>query len=162
MKLSTYYQMAHAAASESKCASMSVGCVIVKDDKVIGTGYNGTVRGDTNCCDKFEGRSVEHSAWSQKFEVHAEMNALANCEVSTQDTVAITTISPCFNCTKHLIAFGVTSIIFEKKYDNYPRGEYEEVIDYCRRLGVQLINGKYVNAETKLSQLRCKVRKRVY
>lgn len=133
MKLSTYFTIAEAAAKESKCASMGVGCVIVKNDKVIGTGYNGTVRGYINCNDKFCGRSVEHSNWSQKFEIHSEMNALANCTESVQGCTAIITHSPCFNCTKHLIAFGVTRILFLNRYDNYPSGEWEEILDFCQK-----------------------------
>jgi len=153
MKLRTYLKQAYAVAEESKCASMGVGCVIVDGDRVIGTGYNGTVRGFINCNDKFDGRSPEHSAWSQKFEIHSEMNALANCDRPVVGCTAVITHSPCFNCTKHLIAFGITCIVFDNKYDNYPEDEWEEIKSFCKRTGVKFIHGQGKH-EWKLSKLR--------
>lgn len=53
MKHSTFMKAAQAFAEESKCISMQVGAVIVKDDHIISHGYNGSPKGHENCCDRF-------------------------------------------------------------------------------------------------------------
>jgi dCMP deaminase len=64
-------------ASASKCVSKQVGAVIVKDGRILSTGYNGTPAGFTNCCDHWDGKYTEdHHEWSKTYEIHAEMNAI--------------------------------------------------------------------------------------
>ena len=143
MKHSTFLKVAQAVASESKCVSLSVGAVLVKDGHIISTGYNGTPKGYMNC-NEHVGIAIpkeDHTAWSQKFEIHAEMNAILHCPVSTQGAVIYVTDSPCFNCAKHLIAAGVKEIYFGQIYHRYHttlKNEWQEVIDFCDEMGVKL------------------------
>ena len=68
--------------SESKCVSKKVGALIVKDMRIISTGYNGTLSGCKNCNDIFDETNFnrdEHHNWSIKNEIHAEQNAI--CQV---------------------------------------------------------------------------------
>ena len=110
MKYIGYYlDVAEAIAKRSKCVSLQVGCVLVKDDQIISTGINGTPETYINCKTKFEGCSSEHikqhhHEWSSKYEIHAEMNAIVRAGQSVKGAVAYCTHSPCFNCTKHLLA----------------------------------------------------------
>ena len=63
----------------SKCVSKKVGAIIVKNNRIISMGYNGTPRGVKNCCEIFDESNFdreEHHQWSKNSEIHAEMNAI--------------------------------------------------------------------------------------
>lgn len=136
MELKTLKDIAHSVASESKCVSMKVGCVIEKDGHIISTGRNGTAKGDENCCDKFSERGSEHSAWSEKYELHAEINALLYCPVDARGSIAVVTHSPCFPCTRSLVAAGVKEIHYSERYYRQSDEDFSEAQDYCKRMGV--------------------------
>ena len=115
-------------AEESNCIKYHVGAVIVKDNRVILQGYNGTIPGFTNCSDKFKGTDTKdakireiHNTWSNYFEIHAEMNVIsyaARKGIPLEGTTIFCTHSPCNNCIKHLIQAGVKKIVFKVDYIN--------------------------------------------
>ncbi len=143
MKHSTFMAIAREVAKESKCVSLQVGAVLALDNHVIATGFNGTVKGMPNC-NEVIGISVsreDHHEWSKKNEIHAEMNALLHCPVSTQGSVIYVTDSPCFNCTKHLVAAGVKEIYYGQLYHRYRttmKDEWQEVLDFCYEAKVKI------------------------
>lgn len=134
-----YIQIAEVVATRSKCVSLQVGAVLVKDDRIISTGVNGTPRGFINCNEKFKERCDEHHHWSLKFEVHAESNALLQCDVSLRDTELYCTHSPCFNCIKHVIAAGVTRVVYKERYHRFTDAEFEEIETFCKQNNVLYI-----------------------
>ena len=72
-----FIKIANEIASASKCVSKQVGAVIVKDGRILSTGYNGTPPGYENCCDHWNNEyTSEHHEWSKTYEIHAEMNAI--------------------------------------------------------------------------------------
>lgn len=76
-----YYNIAKAVASRSTCLRRRYGAVIVKNDEIIATGYNGSARGEENCCDKGicwrEEHNIPHGEQYEKcVAVHAEQNAI--------------------------------------------------------------------------------------
>tara|TARA_R100001594_G_scaffold1048_1_gene4332 strand:+ start:2498 stop:2992 length:495 start_codon:yes stop_codon:yes gene_type:complete len=156
MRHETFMAVAHAVSQESKCVRLQVGSVLVKDGHIISSGYNGTAKGMPNC-NEVVGIEIpieDHHCWSQKHEIHSEMNCLLYCPVSTQGTTIYVTDSPCFNCTKHLIAAGVKEIYFDRMYDRYHRelkDEWQEVLDTCTEAGVKLVQLKG-NGYTLLTQ----------
>lgn len=126
----------------SKCISYQVGCVLVKDKRIISIGYNGTPSGFTNCCDKFIGkfdREIHHN-WSSNFEVHAEMNCLLYaCKngICTDGTTMYLTMKPCHNCLKNIITAGVNKVYYKNEYDKAGYGdETQELIKHSK---IQLI-----------------------
>lgn len=135
-----YLNIANSVAVRSKCVSLKVGCVLVKDDKIISTGINGTPRGYTNCCEKYPKGSdtSNHHEWSMKYEIHSEMNAILQSEVSLKGATAYCTHSPCFNCLKHLIGAGVVAIYFSTMYHRLTVEEIQELADYCSSNNVKL------------------------
>lgn len=140
MRLDTYYlNMAETASERSKCVSLKVGCVIVKDDKIISTGLNGTLRGAINCDEHFPGgNGPAHHGWSIENEIHAEMNAIIQAGRCLKGAVAYTLISPCRNCLKHLLAAGVKTIYFRTKYYRMTDEQLQEMVDYCEENGASL------------------------
>lgn len=75
-----YVSIALAVSKRSTCLKRHYGCVIVKNDAIISTGYNGSPRGDENCCDKgsCHRMGIEHNSGNYVGcpAVHAEQNAM--------------------------------------------------------------------------------------
>lgn len=77
-----YLDIALAVSKRSTCLKRHYGCVIVKDDEIIATGYNGSPRGALNCCDIHNGKCPRqdkpHNSgdYSDCPSVHAEQNAM--------------------------------------------------------------------------------------
>lgn len=75
-----YLDIALAVSKRSTCLKRHYGCVIVKNDEIIATGYNGSPRGYTNCCDIGFCKRIdkEHNSgdYSDCHSVHAEQNAM--------------------------------------------------------------------------------------
>jgi len=104
----TYMSFAKSVAVHSKAEKAKVGCVIVKDNQVISTGYNGTPPGYDNCCE------VDNVTLPEV--VHAEINAIAkvaSSTVSCKGSTLYVTKAPCFECAKAIIMSGIGMVIFE-------------------------------------------------
>lgn len=76
-----YMNIAHAVSMRSTCLRRKYGAVIVKNDEIIATGYNGAPRGEENCCDVGEcwreAHNIPHGEQYEKcVSVHAEQNAI--------------------------------------------------------------------------------------
>lgn len=117
-----FINIAKEIASASKCVSKQVGAVIVKDGRILSTGYNGTPAGYKNCCDYWDGKyTKDHHEWSKTYEIHAEMNAIiwaARKGISIEGATIYVTLEPCSECSKNLIASGIERIVFEKGYEH--------------------------------------------
>ena len=80
-KTEYYLGVAEAISRRSTCIRRQYGAIIVKDDEIISTGYNGSPRGDINCCDAGycwrEANDIPHGQMYEKCKaVHAEQNAI--------------------------------------------------------------------------------------
>lgn len=119
LKDENFINIALEVAKGSKCVSKQVWAVIVKDTRILSTWYNGTPAWHINCNDYWNYTdSTDHNAWSNIFEVHAEMNALLRAAkkwVSIDWWDLFCTYQPCFQCTKNIIAAGIKRIVY--KYD---------------------------------------------
>lgn len=119
-------------ATASKCVSKQVGAVIVKDGRILSTGYNGTPAGFTNCCDYWDGKYThEHHEWSKTYEIHAEMNAIiwaARKGISIEGASIFVTLEPCSECSKNLIASGIKRIVYAKEYEHTHSGTISKFI----------------------------------
>ncbi len=112
-----FLAQAKLAALRGTCTRLAVGAVLVRDKRMIASGYNGSVDDSSHCLD--EGCLIENNHCVRT--VHAEMNALLQCArfgIPTDQTTLYTTHFPCLNCTKHLIQAGIKEIIYEEDYRN--------------------------------------------
>jgi dCMP deaminase len=122
----TYIEVAEIIAKRSKCAKLKVGSVICADDRIVSTGYNGSPAGFQNCQDLFTENLTGHSEWTEKFEVHAEMNSLlyaARVGIATAGSTLYCTHIPCHNCLKHIIQAGVKRVVYLNDHYNVIYGE---------------------------------------
>ena len=102
-----------ATAHRSPCHRLQVGCVLVKDKRIISQGYNGFLPGA-------EHKSVVRNNHEQAT-VHAEQNAICDCAkrgVSCEGATAYITHYPCIICTRLLLASGIKDIKYLEDYKN--------------------------------------------
>lgn len=114
----------------STCNRALVGSVLVKDQRIIGTGYNGSVSGQAHCDDVGHQMLDGHCVRT----IHSEMNSLIQCAkngVSTSGTEIFVTHFPCYNCTKCLLQAGVKKINYYYDYRDNPLA-----IDLLKKCGV--------------------------
>jgi len=110
-------------AEESKCVSYHVGAVVVKNNRIISTGINGSPPNLPNCCDLFDKDNFdreEHSKWSDDNEIHGEMNAIlfaAKKGESIDGCDLYTTVSPCNECLKNITMTGIKNVYYLYLYD---------------------------------------------
>lgn len=118
----SFINIAKEIAKASKCVSKQVGAVIVKDGRILSTGYNGTPSGYTNCSDYWRGEyTKEHHEWSKTYEIHAEMNAIiwaARKGIAIQGATIYVTLEPCSECSKNIIASGIKRIVYDIPYEH--------------------------------------------
>jgi len=119
-----FLELAHLVAKRSTCLRRSVGAVLVKDKRILATGYNGAPRGlahclDTGCLrDKLKIPSGERHELCRA--LHAEQNALIQASlygVGVKDSTLYATNQPCVICAKMLINAGIKEIVIS---DGYP------------------------------------------
>ncbi len=109
-------------AMRSTCTRLAVGCVIVRDKRIIASGYNGSIVGDVHCidvgCKVVDGHCVRV--------IHAEQNALLQCArfgIATEGADLYVTHQPCLQCTKSIIQAGIARVYYEKPYRPDPYAE---------------------------------------
>ncbi len=117
---SEYYMgIAIAVRRRANCLGTRVGAVLVLDDRIIATGYNGTPAGFANCdeggCDRCAARERYQSGegYDLCICVHAEQNALlaaARFGIAVSGATCYTTTRPCLGCTKELLQAQVREV----------------------------------------------------
>lgn len=110
-------------AQRSTCLRRHVGAVIVKDKRILTTGYNGAPSGVAHCQDVGCLRETLSIPAGERHEIcrgiHAEQNAIiqaATFGVSISGGIIYTTHQPCFICTKMLINAHISKIIYQEPY----------------------------------------------
>ncbi|WP_419154717.1 deaminase [Weissella bombi] len=104
-------------AARSTCTRLHVGAVVVKDGRIIASGYNGSVSGTPHCTEVGDLIVDGHCIRA----VHAEQNALmqlAKMGISADGAQVFVTDFPCVHCTKLLLQAGVTKINYLRNYHN--------------------------------------------
>lgn len=119
-----FLELAHLVAKRSTCLRRSVGAVLVKDKRILATGYNGAPRGLVHCLDIGCLREKLKIPSGERHELcralHAEQNALIQASlygVSVKDSTLYATNQPCVICAKMLINAGIKEIVIS---DGYP------------------------------------------
>lgn len=122
-----FMNIARVASLRSNCMKRKVAAVLVKDNRVISTGYNGTPRGVKNCneggCPRCNSLAPSGVALGDCLCSHAEENAIvqaAHHGMSVKDSTLYTTFSPCLICTKMILNSGIREVIYNAAY---PMGE---------------------------------------
>jgi len=118
--------VAHVYAELSTATRAKVGAIIVKDNRIISIGYNGTPSGWDNIC--------EENGITKAEVLHAETNAIAKLARSHESGEGATlycTHSPCLNCAKLIYQSGINKVVYCKDYSS-------EGIDFLDRADVDV------------------------
>jgi len=127
-----FAKIVSATAERSPCERLQVGCLLVKDNRIISQGYNGFLPGCPHT-------SIVRNNHEQAT-VHAEQNAICDCAkrgVSCKDATAYVTHYPCIICTRLLLAAGIKEI---KYLEDYKNDELVEV--FTNQLNVSVLKIK--------------------
>ena len=108
-----FMSIAILASVRSSCNRLNVGCVLVKNNRILAMGYNGFLPG------------AKHISYvrnnHEQATVHAEQNAITDAAsrgISVNNSIAYITHYPCINCFKILVSSGVTEIKYHEDYKN--------------------------------------------
>lgn len=128
-----FLRLARLVGTRSTCRHRDQGAVLVKNHRIISTGYNGSPPGQPHCidltfCAKEKGMDCRAEG------LHGESNALltaAKLGASTEGAVLYCTYSPCKSCCNMLSVAGIIGVIYEELYPDFPT-----VNDYLKELGI--------------------------
>jgi len=116
--------IARVVATRGNCIRRKVGAVIVKDYRIVCTGYNGTPRGIKNCseggCRRCQGNVRSGQALTECICCHAEENAITQASyhgISLKDSTLYCTMSPCLLCARMIINAGIREVVYAEKYE---------------------------------------------
>lgn len=134
-KTNYYLDIAETVASRATCLRRKYGAIIVKDDQIIATGYNGAPRGIPNCCDlgqcTREKNNIPHGErYEQCRAIHAEMNAIISASrtdmlgqtlylVGLENGNYVEDATPCLMCTRAIVNAGLHQVIIRKDKHEY-------------------------------------------
>ncbi|KAL2045073.1 hypothetical protein N7G274_002848 [Stereocaulon virgatum] len=117
-----FMQLASLAAQRSNCMKRRVGCVLVREKRVISTGYNGTPRNLRNCneggCPRCNAGQKAGVGLSTCLCIHAEENALleAGRERIREGSTLYCDTCPCLTCSVKITQVGISEVVYSKSY----------------------------------------------
>ena len=127
--------IAIAVRERADCKGQKVGAVIVVEDRIISTGYNGTPEKMVNCsdggCVRCENRGklyASGTAYDLCICVHAEQNAIlsaARFGISVQGSTVYSTTQPCFGCLKEMLQAKISQIYYVHPWTSQRTSEQE-------------------------------------
>ncbi|PLX98527.1 MAG: CMP deaminase [Desulfuromonas sp.] len=162
--------IAFAVREKANCTGNRVGAVIVKENRVISTGYNGVPEGMENCldggclrCSNPGGQFASGQGYDLCICVHAEQNALlsaARFGIAVEGATLYTTMQPCFGCAKELAQAHVKSVVYlhpwvpsdaDPVMDQHKKREYDKILS---NISVTRIDLEDPRAEWAVTTLR--------
>ena len=142
-----YLDIAETVASRSTCLRKKYGAIIVKNDVIVSTGYNGAPRGRQNCNDIGTCmREKMNIPRGERYElcrsIHSEANAIINASreqmlgatlymacIDPKDDALVSGTSSCMMCKRMVINAGITTVIFRDTKDEFHVVNVQEWID---------------------------------
>lgn len=118
-----FMKIAEVVALRSNCVKRKVAAVVVKDRRIISTGYNGTPRGVKNCneggCPRCNSETESGTRLDECLCSHAEENSITQAAyhgTTINGATLYTTMSPCLMCAKMIINGGIAEVVYNEEY----------------------------------------------
>ena len=121
-------EIAETVSKMSYAKRLQVGAIVVKDNRIISIGYNGTPTGWDNNCEDEDNKTKPEV-------IHAEANAimkLASSNESGKDAVMFLTHAPCMDCAKLIYGSGITQVHYKNEYRD------QTVVEFLKKSGVDI------------------------
>lgn len=160
-----YMRIAMAVRARANCTGNRVGAILVQNDRIISTGYNGTPHNMVNCLDGGCARCAYRDQYTSGKDydlcicVHAEQNALlsaARFGIATEGALLYSTMRPCFGCAKEILQAKIRAVYYLHDW-TYPDAErqasYEELLSFVPG-GVRAVAMADPDAAWAVSSLR--------
>lgn len=134
-----YRELVELTASRSSCNRLHVGCILVRNNRIVSQGYNGFLPGCPHKSYIINGHEMAT--------IHAEQNAIIDCAkrgVSCDECQAYITHYPCLNCAKILLSAGIKEIYYINDYNN------DKLVNiFCEQMGCKInkITKKFVKSD---------------
>jgi dCMP deaminase len=119
-----FMNIAAVVGTRGNCCRRQVAAVIVKDHRIISTGYNGTPHGVKNCfeggCARCASAAPSGTALGECICCHAEENAITQAAyhgIALHGATLYSTLSPCLTCAKMIINAGILEVVYENEYE---------------------------------------------
>lgn len=146
-----FMQITELVSTRATCLRRKVGAIIVRDRRILATGYNGPPENIVHCderggCLRDELKIPSGQRMELSRAIHAEQNAIiqaAKMGISMQDSTLYVTTHPCFTCAKMLINAGIKEIIYK---DGYPD---EFAMAILKEAGVEVIKFEKLLKQSK-------------
>ena len=143
------------------CPKLRVGAVVVKNRRIIASGFNGAPPGQPHCtevgCLKFEDEGT-----SCKRVIHAEHNAILQDSTNARGGTLYTVYIPCIDCMKTIVSSGISEVVYEVDADHKSR--YMAAKDLAGTSGIMLrqipevkildVLGNYYGGQDKVQQAK--------
>lgn len=153
----TYFMgIAIAVRARANCTGRRVGAIVVRDRRILSTGYNGTPSGMVNCEDGGCHRCAQPASYAsgEGYDVcicvHAEQNALlaaARFGVAVEDCTIYTTLQPCFGCLKELLQANVREVCYLHPWESRFREQYDALVERIGRGHFRRVDADDPNAD---------------
>ena len=130
---SYFLKIAQAVSERSTCDRAFVGCVLVRDKRILTTGFNGSPSGQPHCDESGHLMVDGHCVRT----IHAEMNAIIQAAlhgVSSNGSTCYVTHFPCINCAKALVNAGIVRLVFLENYRQDPIA-----LDFLRMANIEIL-----------------------
>lgn len=142
-----FMELAEVVKKRADCLRRRVGCLLVKDKRIITTGYNGTPHNILNCsqggCLRCQKRERGELKSGEKEEgcicIHAEQNAIIQAAyqgISTKGATLYSTTNPCSSCAKMLINSGIIKVMCRIEHHD------TEGIELLKKAKIEVISDK--------------------
>jgi dCMP deaminase len=145
-------------ATHSHCVKKHVGAVVVKNDRIVSTGYNGAPGGFWNCDEKFLGTGCARANdGSCSLSVHAEMNAMIFAlknRIDLDGSSLFVTMSPCLPCARTIFQLGIKRVVYLESYVEWKKTEqgvvlHDDGIDFLSRCFISFGQHRFVSQAEK-------------
>lgn len=123
-----FMEIAETVSKMSYAKRLQVGAIVVKDNRIISIGYNGTPTGWDNNCEDEDNKTKPEV-------IHAEANAimkLASSNESGKDAVMFLTHAPCMDCAKLIYGSGITQVHYKNEYRD------QTGVEFLKKSGVDI------------------------
>ena len=140
--IQTHLRVAQEYAGLSKARRLKVACLIIKDNRILSIGINGTPSGFDNRCEDCIyhcigtcGHDVNNELITKSEVIHSEQNAIsfsAKHGISTNNCIMVLTHSPCFECAKLIIQSGIKEVYYGEQY------RITDAIDFLKNCNVKV------------------------
>ena len=132
-----YFMMAAKLISTmATCPKLRVGTVVVKNKRIITSGFNGAPPGHPHCTEV--GCLVfEEEGTSCRRVIHSEHNAILQDSASLVGGALYTSILPCIDCMKAIIGARIAEVVYEGEYESY-KARYKSSKDFAAQSGIKL------------------------